>query len=137
MIDWILEPLAYGLMYVVISAWRAIPLIVVVLLIDLTLRRQIAARFHCLLWSLVIVRLLCPVSVPSALSVQGHFDQIGESMLVHAESFFEDGESAFTPPPLEFETFTFEDNGNRSRCQSFLPTPLTSFVPKRRHTWHD
>jgi len=111
MIDLIFEPLCYGLMYVVIGAWRAIPLMIVVLLIEVTLRRKIAARFHCLLLSLVIVRLLCPVSVPSALSVQGHFDQFGESMFDRADSLFEDSESAFIPPPLKFDTFTFDDNG--------------------------
>ena len=65
------ELLSVGMYWVLLGAWRALPLIGIVLVIDLLLRRRIAARFHCLLWSLVMVRMLVPVSVPSSLSMHG------------------------------------------------------------------
>ncbi len=42
------ELLSVGLDWVLLGAWRALPLIGIVLVIDLLLRRRIAARFHCL-----------------------------------------------------------------------------------------
>ena len=63
------ELLVSGLAWVCIAAWRALPLLCIVLVFDLLLRRRIAARFHCLLWMIVAARMLCPFSVESSLSL--------------------------------------------------------------------
>lgn len=65
------EYILTGLRWVVIGAWRALPLTAIVLLVDLVSRKRISARFHCVLWVIVIVRMSCPVSAPSSFSIQG------------------------------------------------------------------
>jgi hypothetical protein len=104
---------ATGLLSVVIAAWRALPLLAIVLAVDLILRRRIAARFHCLLWTLVMVRMLCPVSVPSSLSMQGPMDQL-------AEHLFSDAASVSDAEP-GFDVFTYENLEGESVSVAMLP----------------
>jgi beta-lactamase regulating signal transducer with metallopeptidase domain len=73
MIDVPIEELLFSaLAWVCIAAWRALPLLCLVLVFDLLLRRRIAARFHCLLWLIVALRMLAPVSVESSWSIHGN-----------------------------------------------------------------
>lgn len=65
-----------ALSFCFLAAWRALPLVAVALLSDLLTRRRIAARFHCLLWALVLMRLACPVSLPASFSVHGPVDRL-------------------------------------------------------------
>lgn len=64
----ILEPLAVCVAGILIAAWRAIPIFLVVLAIDSVLNRKIPARVHAVLWTLVFCRLLLPFSITSPLS---------------------------------------------------------------------
>lgn len=105
-----LEPLAYALYFVLVGAWRAIPLLVIVLSIDFTLSRRIAPRFQCLLWALVLFRMLCPISVGSPFSVQGRFDQWGIAAVEYFETAMPD-ETTHVARSLEFDTYTFEQDG--------------------------
>lgn len=73
MIDVPIEELLFSALgWVCIAAWRALPLLCLVLIFDLLLRRKIAARFHCLLWMIVAVRMLAPFSVESSWSIHGN-----------------------------------------------------------------
>lgn len=73
MIDVPIEELLFSaLAWVCIAAWRALPLLCLVLVFDLLLRRRIAARFHCLLWLIVALRMLAPFSVESSWSIHGN-----------------------------------------------------------------
>ncbi|MDA1232066.1 MAG: M56 family metallopeptidase, partial [Planctomycetota bacterium] len=106
MIDSIFEMLAERAFYpVCIAAWRSLPLFGVALVFQLLTRRHIAARYHCFLWMLVVVRLMVPYSVPFGLSVQPHVDRLAEQW-VFAES---NDEVAVSSPP-EFLQYTSETN---------------------------
>ena len=71
----------YGLYWVLVAAWRAIPLIAVVLLADWLLGRRLAARFQCLLWALVVMRLGVAVTLPAPFSVHGPLDRLAAGLL--------------------------------------------------------
>ena len=70
-----------ALIPVCIAAWRSLPLFGVALVFQLLTRRRIEARYHCLLWMLVVVRLMVPYSVPFGSSIQPHFDRIAEQCI--------------------------------------------------------
>lgn len=73
MIDVPIEELLFNaLAWVCFAAWRALPLLCLVLVFDLLFKRRIAARFHCLLWMIVALRMLAPFSVESSWSIQGN-----------------------------------------------------------------
>ena len=82
MIDSFFEIVAERALYpVCIAAWRALPLFGFALVFQLLTRRRIAARYHCLLWMLVVARLMVPYSVPFGMSIQPHVDGIAEHWL--------------------------------------------------------
>ncbi|MGB7324914.1 MAG: M56 family metallopeptidase, partial [Rubripirellula sp.] len=96
----VVAPIAALMLY---AAWRTLPLLVVVLLVDLLFRKRIAARFHCLLWAMVLARLLMPVSISSPLSLHRQVDDFAETL------FTTDAEPAALQP-IKFDTFTFQAN---------------------------
>jgi len=108
MIDVPIEELLFSaLAWVCIAAWRALPLLCIVLAFDLLLRRQIAARFHCLLWMVVAARLLCPFSVESSFSLHGNLQTALEAVGFS---------NSQTHAPLDahnlevdFDTYTFQN----------------------------
>ena len=55
---------------VVTAAVATIPVVAIVLALDVTIGRRLAARHRCLLWSLVAVRLLVPMAPESPFSAQ-------------------------------------------------------------------
>ncbi len=101
-----LEVVSYGFLWVLLGVWRSLPIIAVVLTLDALLRRRVAPRIHCLLWALVIARLIVPFSVPSSLSLQGPLDRFAESALS-----FENVTVEYQPAPIEFETYVAERKG--------------------------
>ena len=76
MIDVSIEFLLTALQWTMLAAWRALPLFVIVLVIDLLFQRRIAPRFHCLLWMLVIARMVCPVSFGTGFSLHRPIDNL-------------------------------------------------------------
>jgi beta-lactamase regulating signal transducer with metallopeptidase domain len=113
MIDVPIEELLFSVLVLVcIAAWRALPLLCLVLVSDLLLKRRIAAKFHCLLWMVVAARMLCPFSVESSLSIHGN-------LLTALESVGFSNSQTHAPFPyhaqvseLDFETYSFQ-NENR------------------------
>ena len=82
MINSFFEIVAERALYpVCIAAWRALPLTGFALVFQLLTRRRIAARYHCLLWMLVVVRMMVPYSVPFGMSIQPHVDRIAEQWM--------------------------------------------------------
>ena len=82
MIDSFFEMVAERALFpVCIAAWRSLPLFGFALVFQLLTRRCIAARYHFLLWMLVVVRLMVPYSVPFAMSIQPHVDRITEQWI--------------------------------------------------------
>ena len=63
MIVTISDVIGIGFFCVLLAAWHAVPLLGAVLLIDLLFRRRITARLQCLLWMLVLARLVLPFSI--------------------------------------------------------------------------
>ena len=101
MIETISQCIGIGLVCALFAAWRAIPLLGAVLLIDLLFRRRIKARLKCFLWMLVLARLMLPFSVSSPLSTTELADNAGMSIadrLLGTE----------TKPKPEFEVTTFQ-----------------------------
>lgn len=75
-----------ALLPVFIAAWRSMPLFCVALIFQLLTRRRVAARYHCFLWMLVVVRLMVPYSVPFDSSTQPHIDRLAEAWIFGAPS---------------------------------------------------
>ena len=67
--DWI--DLMWSMLYFVVAcAYAALPLAAIVLTVDLLAGQFIAARYRFLLWMLVALRMILPVTVESSFSVQ-------------------------------------------------------------------
>ena len=81
MISLMEEYVLLGLAWFVIAAWRAVPLVAIVLVADWLLGRRMAARFQCLLWTLVILRLGVAVTVPAPFSLHGPWDRMAEALI--------------------------------------------------------
>ena len=106
MLEYIMEEyVAYGLMYVLLAFWRALPLFAVVFGIHLVFRKRIAARFHCLLWAVVLVRMLCPVSLESPVSIHGTMDRLADYVLTEPQ------DTVASSPP--YEVFTYLDDDGK------------------------
>lgn len=118
MIEYIGEFIVNVQIWVLVGLWRALPLVVIVLCVDLFLRRRIAARFHCVLWGLVLARMLCPVSIESPISMHGMIDQVAE----HALATSTERAPVETGPDL----YTFVDENGESRTVSL---PLYEATP--------
>ena len=118
MIEFLFEELAaMGFAAVLIGAWRALPLLAIVLIFDLLLRRRIAARFHCLLWALVMVRMLCPFSVPTSVSMHGAVDRMAEQV---AGRILAERDAAAAVDP-GYDIFTYTDDEGNSVTVPLLP----------------
>lgn len=78
-IDTAFALLSEGFSLVLLATWRALPLLLIAGLVAVVLRNHLAPRYHALLWSVVICRLLLPVSVPSGLSLHGPLQSLLES----------------------------------------------------------
>jgi beta-lactamase regulating signal transducer with metallopeptidase domain len=63
------DPIANGLYFILVAATAALPLLVIVLIVDLTLGRRLAPAYRSLLWTLVAVRMLVPIGLPNTLGV--------------------------------------------------------------------
>lgn len=100
MIVTISEVIGIGFFCVLLAAWRAVPLLGAVLLIDLLFRRRITARLQCLLWMLVLARLVLPFSISSPLSTA----DLADSALSRTAGRLFDTEPE---PKPEFEVVTF------------------------------
>ena len=82
MIDSFFEMVAERALFpVCIAAWRSLPLFGFALVFQLLTRSRIAARYHCLLWMLVVVRMMVPYSVPFGMSIQPHVDRLAEQWM--------------------------------------------------------
>lgn len=66
----------HGLGLLLLAAWRAVPLLAIALLVDVIFARRIAPKCQALLWTLVVVRLLLPISLPSSWSLHGPLDRL-------------------------------------------------------------
>lgn len=55
--------------FLLVAATAALPLLLIVLVVDLTLGRRLAPAYRSLLWTLVAVRLLVPIGLPNTLGV--------------------------------------------------------------------
>ena len=58
-----------------LATWRALPILMLVAGLVLAFRRRLSPAFHALLWTMVVVRLLLPVSIGSPLSFHGPIDK--------------------------------------------------------------
>ena len=68
MIEHITQYVGIGFVCALLAAWRTVPLLVTILLMDRFFCRRIPARMQCFLWMLVLARLVLPFSVSSPLS---------------------------------------------------------------------
>ncbi len=69
---------------VLLATWRALPIFVIVAGIGLALRRKLSPALHALLLTLVLVRLLMPISIGSPTSLHKPIDNLFSSELVEA-----------------------------------------------------
>ena len=106
--------------WVFLAAWRALPLLCIVLLADLLLRRRIAARFHCLLWMIVAARLLCPFSVESSLSLHRNLmnalESAGFSNHSRPANPYDSGSLA-----IDSDTYTYRNEAGQDVVYPALP----------------
>lgn len=124
MIENITEFVGIGLAGTILAAWRAVPIVGVVLLIDLLFRRSIKARFQCGLWLLVLARLVLPISVPSPLGLSELTDRTAQRTVDHLF------EPAPEPKP-EFDVITFPRWGGEMMSVPVLPKDVTDELRSR------
>ncbi len=74
LMDRFVEFPAAWLWLVLLAAWRALPILVIVVGIGLALRRRLSPSLHAMLLTMVIVRLLLPMSVGCPLSLHKPID---------------------------------------------------------------
>jgi len=106
MIDGISEWIAFAIYWIGLAAWRTFPAFIIVLSLDWVLRNRIPARYLCVLWMIVVARLLLPVSAGSPLALTRHLDDAFAALIVSEE-----------PPPSEytaFETFSYRDDDGKT-----------------------
>lgn len=70
MIDFSIELMLSAVGWLLLASWRALPLFLLVFIFNYATRRTVAPRFHCLLWGIVLVRLVLPFSIESPFSMQ-------------------------------------------------------------------
>ena len=128
MIENITQFVGIGLVGTVLAAWRAVPIVGVILLIDLLFRRRIKARFRCGLWLLVVARLVLPISVPSPLGISELSDWTAQRTV---DRLFE---PAPEPKP-EFDVATFRVWGGETVSVPVLPEGVTEEVRSRANAF--
>lgn len=121
MIDVLLEDVLFtAFSWVFLAAWRALPLLCIVLLADLLMRRRIAARFHCLLWMIVAARLMCPFSVESSLSLHRNLmddlESAGFSNQARPANPYNPGNLA-----IDSDTYTYRNEAGQDVVYPALP----------------
>ena len=124
MIEIITGFVGIGLGCTILAAWRAVPILGVVLLIDVFFRRRIKARFQCGLWLLILARLVLPISFPSHLSIAELADRTAKQTV---DRFLE---PAPEPKP-EFDVATFIRWGGEMVSVPVLPEGVTEEVRSR------
>ena len=132
MMESIADSLLFVCSYLLLAAWRAVPLFVLVLAADWLFARRIAARFHCVLWMLVLARFLCPLSVPSDWSIQGRFDAFAQRSVERVDAWFP--EPVPDPKPFEFDTYTL-DEGGQTITLPFIPADATEEYIQAAEAW--
>ena len=100
MIEESTEIAATGLTWVCLAAWRSLPVFAVVLTLTLLLRKRIPARYSCVLWMLVVARLLMPFSIASPLAMSPDLNQVTGALFRNESAASE----------FEFDTFTIEND---------------------------
>lgn len=128
MIENLTQFVAIGLVGTILAAWRAVPILGVVLMIDLLFRRRIKARFQCGLWLLVLARLVLPVSVSSPLGLSELSDRTAQRTL---DSLLE---PAPEPKP-EFDVITFPLWGGEMVSVPVLPKDVKVEVRSRANAF--
>lgn len=88
-----------GLAWTCIAAWKACPVFLVVFLLTSMFRNKLPARVHCLLWLLVIVRLLLPFSMESKFAMNSGVNASLGGLFVNKTKASQS----------EFDTFTFQN----------------------------
>lgn len=69
MIDLMVELMLSAVVWLLLASWRALPLFLLVWIFNFATRNIVAPKYHCLLWGLVLMRLVMPFSVESSLSM--------------------------------------------------------------------
>jgi beta-lactamase regulating signal transducer with metallopeptidase domain len=76
-VDWMDQFVELGVAWLslmLLAAWRALPILVLVIGIVLTLRRRLTPSLHAFLLTIVIIRLLIPISIGSQVSLHKPID---------------------------------------------------------------
>jgi beta-lactamase regulating signal transducer with metallopeptidase domain len=105
---------------VMLATWRALPLLVLAVGIGLVLRRKLTPSLHALLLTIVVIRLLIPISIGSPLSLHKPIDNWFSSKAV---------ESAKQPPHAHAQAHGFMPNLERAPAQvEWVPVEAQSAV---------
>lgn len=115
-----------GFSMLLIATWRVLPLLLVAVLADLVIGRRLASKYHALLWSLVVLRLLLPFSLPNPWSLQGPLDQLA-------------GVLGDIPPPPPRATNAYQDEVVYFRANTEPPVahPISPKTGSAREIdWH-
>ena len=132
MIESFWDVFVFGFAMTIIAAWRSIPILGVVLLVDRFFGRRISPRFQCGMWLLVIGRLILPFSVESPLSVSGFADSaivpFGEFAFELIDTFENENNDSDANANGEFEIVTFALNSGEKISVPVLPEEVSQEV---------
>lgn len=71
-----------GLACVCVAAWKALPLLILVVILARTMRRHVSSQMLCLLWMLVVIRFLLPDSIPSRFAISTIPERIADKFVL-------------------------------------------------------
>jgi beta-lactamase regulating signal transducer with metallopeptidase domain len=109
---------------VLLAAWRALPLLLVAMAAGLLLRKRLAPKYHAILWSLVVIRMLMPVSIGSPWSIHGAIDNTAAKLL-------EDGSPPrdLTPREVHVDDRTYYFTDDLKPTWQPSPNPIAQSHP--------
>ena len=123
----IFEWIANGFALTLIAAIATVPLALLVLTLDYTIFRRASARYRCLLWTLVAVRLLMPYAPESSLSLQNFWRLLDLKPESHSVNRID---------PVESVTHIVRQADHPRTVGEWMSSPAAQ-VPARTVYWQD
>lgn len=111
-----------GFYWTYLAAWRTVPVFLVVLLLTSLFRNRIPARVHCLLWLVVIARLILPISMPSPVAMETGVNSLVGKFLVMEEPV----NDSSTPPHRNPYTLRDEKGKTATVLAPIVPIVATA-----------
>jgi beta-lactamase regulating signal transducer with metallopeptidase domain len=113
-----------------LAAWRVLPILVLAIGIGFAFRRKLDPTIHALLWTIVVIRFLLPISLGSPTSFHGPIDALFSTKLEE-----QNGAEITWSAPENNLTASYDVSANTTDQPSLFGQPVP--VPAQRITWEE